>query len=207
MPSMPRASVARAAAATAMIIAALLLGALFRILSGTEHHTFAKGAVAPDSTHVTLGDTYTLSTPGGVQKLLDRGVDVNRPQCEWSVNGSASQALTVVAAGAGTKAVNVVGTFVAPYTGNIHVDCLGWGPMFLDDAPGSAPDYAGWLLLLATISLTLGVALGMASLRAVGADSERAAREDDEIERLVHAVHIRSEDHEVPRRDGGDVVA
>jgi hypothetical protein len=205
MPSMPRASVARAAAATAMIIAALLLGGLFRILSGTEHHAFAKGAVAPDSARVTIGDTYTLSTPGGVQKLLDRGVDPNRPQCEWSVNGSASQALTVVAAGAGTKAVNVVGTFVAPYTGNIHVDCLGWGPMFLDDAPGSAPDYAGWLLLLATISLTLGVAVGMSSLRAVGADSERAARENDEIERLVHAVHVRSDDHEVPRRDGGDV--
>ncbi len=204
---MPRASVARAATATGLVIAALLLGALFRILSGTEHHAFAKGAVAPDSTFVTIGDSYTLSTPGGVKTLLARGVDASRSQCEWSVNGSASQALTVVAAGPGTKAVNVVGTFVAPYTGNIHVDCLGWGPMFLDNAPGSDPDYAGWLLLLATISLTLGVGLGLASLRAAGADSDRAAREDDEIERLVHAVHVRSEDDEVPRRDGGDVVA
>jgi hypothetical protein len=206
MPTMPRASVTRAAAATGLIIAALLLGALFRIVSGTEHHAFAKGAVAPNSTHVTLGETYTLSTPGGVTALMARGVDVNTPQCEWSVNGSASQALSVVAAGPDTKAVNVVGTFVAPYTGNLHVDCLGWGPMFLDDAKGTDPDYAGWLLLLATISLTVGVALGMASLRAAGANSERAAREDDEIERLVHAVHVRSEDHEVPRRDGGDVV-
>lgn len=204
---MPRASVARAGAATGLIIAALLLGALFRIVSGTEHHAFAKGVVAPDSTHVAIGDTYTLSAPGGVKALQARGIDVNRAQCEWSVNGSASQALSVVAAGQGTKAVNVVGTFVAPYTGDLHVDCLGWGPMFLDDAAGSAPDYAGWLLLLATISLTVGVALGMASLRALGADSEWAAREDDEIERLVHVVHVRSEDHEVPRRDGGDVVA
>lgn len=204
---MPRASVARAAAATGLIVLALLLGALFRILSGTEHHAFASGAVAPDSTHVTIGETYTLSAPGGVKALQARGIDVTRAQCEWSVNGSASQALTVTAAGPGTKAVNVVGTFVAPYTGNLHVDCLGWGPMFLDDAKGTDPDYAGWLLLLATISLTLGVALGMASLRALGADSGWAAREDDEIERLVHAVHVRSEDHEVPRRDGGDVVA
>lgn len=204
---MPRASVARAAAAVGLIIAALLLGALFRILSGTEHHAYAKGAVAPDSTHVTIGDTYTLSVPGGVKALTARGVDVSRAQCEWSVGGSASQALTVAAAGAGTKAVNVVGSFVAPYTGDLHVDCLGWGPVFLDDAEGSAPDYAGWLLLLATIALTLGVALGLMSLRSVGAYSERAAREDDEIERLVHAVHIRSEDDEVPRRDGGDVGA
>ena len=204
---LPRASVTRAAAAVGLIVAALLLGALFRILSGTEHHAYAAGALAPDSTHVTVGETYTLSAPGGVKALMARGVDVNTAQCEWSVNGSASQALTVAAAGQGTKAVNVVGTFVAPYTGNLHVDCIGWGPMFLDDAAGSAPDYAGWLLLLATICLTLGIALSIASIRAIGADSERAAREDDEIERLVHAVHVRSEDDEVPRRDGGDVVA
>jgi hypothetical protein len=205
MPSMPRASVARAAAAAGLVVAALLFGALFRILSGTEHHAFAKGAVAPNGTHVTIGQTYTLSTPGGVKKLMGRGVDVNTAQCEWSVGGSAGQALTVVAAGPGTKATNVVGTFVAPYTGDLHVDCLGWGPMFIDDAKGSSPDYGGWLLLLATITLTLGVALGMASLRAVGTDSERAAGQDDEIERLVHAVHVRSEDHEVPDRDVGDV--
>jgi hypothetical protein len=205
--SLPRASVTRAAAAVGLIVAALLLGALFRILSGTEHHAYAAGALAPDSTHVTAGETYTLSVPGGVKALMSRGVAVNAAQCEWSVDGSASQALTVAAAGQGTKAVNVVGTFVAPYTGNLHVDCLGWGPMFLDDAAGSAPDYAGWLLLLATISLTLGIALGVASVRAIGTDSKRAAREDDEIERLVHAVHVRSEDNEVPGRDGGDVVA
>jgi hypothetical protein len=203
---MPRASVARAAAATALIVVALLLLALFRILSGTEHHAYAAGAVAPDSTHVTIGETYTLSTPGGVKALTKRGVDVTRAQCEWSVGGSASQALPVVAAGAGTKAINVVGTFVAPYTGDLHVDCLGWGPMFLDDAEGSAPDRAGWLLLLATIALTFGVALSLSSLRSAAAYSERATREDDEIERLVHAVHVRSDDEEIPHRDGGDVV-
>jgi hypothetical protein len=204
---MPRASAARAAAATGLIIAALLFAALFRIVSGTEHHAFAKGAQAPNSAHVTVGGTYTLSVPGGVTKLMARGVDVTRAQCQWSVNGSASQALTVVASGPGTKAVNVVGTFVAPYTGDLHVDCAGWGPLFLDNAQGSAHDYAGWLLLFATIALTIGVALGLASLRAVGADSGRTARENDEIKRLVHAVHLRSEDDEVPHRDGSDVGA
>jgi hypothetical protein len=206
MPSTPRASVARAAVATGLIIAALLLGALYRILSGTEHHSFDKGAVAPNSARVTLGQTYTLSVPDGVRALTARGVEVKTPQCEWSVDGSASQALTVVAAGEGTKAINVVATFVSPYTGDIHVDCLGWGSMFVDDADNASADYAGWFLLLATISLTAGVALGLAALRSAGVDSDRAAREDDEIERLVHAVHVRSEDHEVPRRDGDDVV-
>jgi len=207
MPSTSRARVIRAAAATALIIAGVLFGALYRIVSGTEHHAFAVGAVAPNTAHVTLDQTYTLSAPGGVTTLRARGVDVNTAQCEWSVGGSASQALAVAAVGESTKATNVVGTFVAPYTGDIHVDCLGWGPMFLDNADGTAGDKAGWLLLLATVTLTIGVALGMAALRSSGVDSERAAREDDEIERLVHAVHVRSEDREVTRADGGDVVA
>lgn len=207
MPSTSRASVARGAVATGLLIAALLLGALAGILRATQHHAFDQGAVAPSTAHVTLGHTYALSTPDGVTGIRARGVDVSTAQCEWSLSDSASQALAVAAAGQGTKATNVVGTFVGPYTGDIHVSCLGWGPMFVDNADGRAADYAGWLLLLATLTLTLGVGVAMAALRSVAADSQRAAREDDEIERLVHAVHVRSEDHEVPRRDAGDVGA
>jgi len=207
MPSTSRVSVARAAVATGLVIAALLLGGLSRILSGTEHHAFAGGAVAPNSAHVTLGKTYTLSTPDGVKGIRARGVDVNTAQCEWSVGGSANQALVVSAAGESTKATNVVATFVAPYTGDVQVSCLGWGPMFIDNADDAGDDYAGWLLLLATITLTTGVAVGLAALRSAGLDSEWAAREDDEIERLVHAVHVRSEDREVTGTDPGDGLA
>jgi hypothetical protein len=207
MPSTSRARGLSAAAATGFIIAALLFGALYRIVSGTEHHAFAPGAVAPSAVHLTAGKNYMLSVPGGVKDLQARHIDVATPQCEWSVGGAASQALTVTAAGTGTKATDVVGTFVAPYTGELHIDCLGWGPMFVDDADNSAPDAAGWLLLLATISLTAGVALALAVLRSSGFGSARAAGEDDEIERLVHVVRGRSADDEVSRADGGDVLA
>ena len=196
-----------AAVATGLIIATVLLGALYRILSANEHHAFAAAAVAPNTAHVTLDKTYTLATPGGVPALLARGVDVNTAQCEWSVGGSGSQALTVSAAGEFTKATNVVGTFVAPFTGDLRIDCLGWGPMFVEDADDTSGDNAGWLLLLATITLTLGVALGLAALRSAGVDSVRSAREDDEVERFVHAVHVRSEEHEVARADDSDVGA
>ncbi len=206
MPSTSRASVARAGAAVGLVIAAVLLGALSRILSGTEPHAYAKGVVAPNSARVTLGQAYTLSVPGGVKALQARGVDVSSGQCDWSVDGSASQALPVAAAGEFTKATNVVATFIAPYTGDLHVTCLGWGPMFLDDADSTPGDPAGWLLLLATVTLTVGIALAMAALHSSGIDSERAAREDDDIERLVHDVHVRSADIEVTRPDGGDVV-
>jgi hypothetical protein len=206
MPSTVRASAPKAAAATALIIAALLFGALYRIVSGTEHHAYSPGAVAPSTVHLTAGKNYMLSAPGGVKDLLARGVDVGTPQCEWSVGGGGSQALTVTAAGASTKATNVVGTFAAPYSGNLHVDCLGWGPMFVDDADNTAADNAGWLLLLTTVTLTAGVVLGLSTLRAAAGRSERAPSEDDEIERLVHAVHVRADD-EVPGTDGGDVRA
>jgi hypothetical protein len=205
MPSTSRVGTPRAAAATALIVAGLLFAALYRIVGATEHHSFTAGAVAPSSAHVTIDHDYTLSLPGGVKGLQADHVDVNTAHCEWSVGGAGSQALTVTVAGAGTKATNVVATFVAPYTGDIHVDCLGWGPMFIDDADDAQGDRAGWLLLLTTITLTVGVALGLAVLRSAGADSERAAREDEEIERLVQAVHVRSDDREVTRADGGDV--
>lgn len=207
MASQSSVNVRRATAAAVLVIAGLLLGGLSRILSGTEHLAFAKGAVAPNTAHVTLGQSYTLSAPGGVKALRARGADVGTAQCEWSLDGSASQALVVAVAGADTKATNVVGTFVGPFSGDIHVDCLGWGPMFLDNADGTAGDPAGWLLLFATITLTIGIALGLAALRSAGHDSELATREDDEVERLVHAVHVRSEDREVGSPDGGDVLA
>jgi hypothetical protein len=206
MPSTVRASTPKAAAATALIIAALLFGALYRIVSGTEHHAFSPGAVAPNTVHVTAGKNYLLAAPGGVKDLQGRGVDVATPQCEWSVGGGGSQALTVTAAGTGTKATNVVGTFIAPYTGNLHVDCLGWGPMFVDNADNASGDTAGWLLLLATLTLTVGVALALATLRAATAASRRVPREDDEIERLVHVVHSRAADDEVGGGDGDDVI-
>ena len=210
MPSTSRARGPRglgAAAAAGFIVAALLFGALYRIVGGTERHAFSPGAVAPSTVHVTIGKSYLLSVPGGVKDLQGRGIDVATPQCEWSVGGAASQALSVTAAGANTKATDVVGTFVAPYTGKLHVDCLGWGPMFVDNADDSAPDAAGWLLLLATISLTAGVALALAVLRDPSAGSARAPGEDDEIERLVHVVRGRSADDEVTGADGGDVLA
>ncbi len=207
MPSTVRASTPKAAAATALIIAALLFGALYRIVSGTEHHSFSPGATAPNTVHVTAGKNYLLARPGGVKDLHARGVDVANPQCEWSVGGAGSQALTVTAAGTATKATNAVGTFVAPYTGDLHIDCLGWGPMFVDDADDAARDNAGWLLLLTTITLTAGVVLALATLREAAGRSERAPSEDDEIERLVHVVHDRVADDEVPGVDGGDVRA
>jgi hypothetical protein len=207
----PRTHAVQAAVATALLVSGLIFAALFRIVSGTEHHAYSSGAVPPASAHLTAGNTYLLSVPGGVHALQKRGVDVTTAQCSWSVGGSASQALTATAAGASTKATNAVASFIAPYTGDIHVDCSGWGAMYIDDADDTPADTAGWFLVLATVALTLGAGLAVSAARTAwnraAGSAGGAPGEDDEVERLVHAVHVRSHDGEVGGGDGDDVLA
>ncbi|MCU1656304.1 MAG: hypothetical protein JWO57_960 [Pseudonocardiales bacterium] len=206
---MPRTRSLRAVVATVLVVVGLILGALFRIVSGSEHHAYSVGAVPPAGAHVTVGNTYQLSVPGGTKALAKRGVRLDALQCEWSVDGSASQALTT-ATNASSKATNVVATFASPYTGNIRVDCTGWGAMYIDDADGAPGDPAGWFLVAAIIALTIGIGLGLAALRSAadsGRYSDESAGDDDEIERLVRAVHVRSQDREVGNGDGGDVLS
>lgn len=192
-----------------LLVLGILLGGLYRVTSGTERHAYAPGAVPPSSVHVTVGHTYMISVPGGVAALQDHGLSPSGLTCEWSAGGSAAQVLSVQLYGPDAKATDAIGTFGAPVTGDIHIDCIGWGTVFVDDADHARGDLAGLFLVLCVIALTLGAALGLSALRLRHAgsarDSARAVSENDEIERLVHLVHVRSEDGEVPDADGGHV--
>lgn len=191
-----------------LVVAGLALGGLYRVVAGTERHAYSPGAQPPSGVHVTDNASYELSVPGGVKALRDHGIDPGRLQCTWSSGGSANQLLQVSPLGADTRATNTVATFTAPFSGEVHVDCAGWGAMFIDDADAAGADAAGWLLLLATVVLTAGAGLGVSALyarRRDDATSGRSAGEDDEIERLVHVVHVRGEDGEVGGRHRGDV--
>ncbi|MDP9094872.1 MAG: hypothetical protein M3N95_18530 [Actinomycetota bacterium] len=199
----------RAIVATILLVAGLGLAAVYRVLSGTEHQSFSAGAMPPPSSHVSAGKTYELAVPGGVATLKRNSANVATTQCEWSLPGSPSQVLAATASGTDTKAVNVVATFVAPVTGDIRVDCSGWGAMYIDDADNTPADIAGWSLLLAVIALALGAGLGVSALWMASEDPARPLRrtlsDDDEIERLVHVVHVRSQDGEVVGDDRGDI--
>jgi len=199
----------RAIVAAILLLAGLGFAAVYRVVSGTEHQSYSAGAVPPASSHVTAGKTYELAVPGGVATLKRNGANVTSPQCEWSLPGSGSQLLQATAGGADTKAINVVATFVSPVTGNIRVDCSGWGAMYIDDADNTPADTAGWFLLLAVLSLAVGAGLGVSALRMAGEDPalslRRSVRDDDEIERLVHVVHVRSQEREVVDPNGRDV--
>jgi hypothetical protein len=201
----------RALVAIGLLVAGLALAASYRVVSGTEHTAYASGGLPATGAQVTEGKTYGLSVPGGVDELRKRGANVNSPECSWSVPGGASQVLSAQASGADTKAINVVATFTSPVTGPIAVTCAGWGAMYIDDADNAPADVAGWLLVLAVIALTVGVGLGVSALRSAGnlAPSGRTSggpvSEDDEVERFVHVVHVRSQDPEVGPADPGNV--
>ena len=186
----------------------LVLGVLCwlasRLASGTENHAYSSSAVAPNSVHVTSGRTYELSYPGGVAALAGQGIDPGSLVCDWSLRGGVRQSLPLVVEGTNTLRRNVVGEFTADTTGDIHIACNGLGAMFVDDADHAPGDPSGWLLLLATVALVLGVPLALSGLRSARRAS-RTAGEDDDIERLVGIVRGRATDIEVRDADGDDV--
>jgi hypothetical protein len=106
-----------------------------------------------------------------------------------------------------TKALNTVGHFTAPTTGNIHIDCDDWGAMFVPDSDDRSADRSGWALLLAMITLTVGAGLGLSELRLARerAGQSRPPSDDDEVEGFVDPAAFRVEDWEVGGRDRDDV--
>ena len=146
---------------------------LWRVLSGTGHQPWDKGASAPPSAQVTGGRTYSLAVPGGVAAMIARGVPVAQNggnptislQCWWSPVAGERQSLDVSAESSDTKAENTVGHFTAPHTGTVSVDCDGWGAMFIPDADNRPADAAGWALLTSIVALTAGAGLGLSAAR------------------------------------------
>lgn len=184
------------AVAVVVLLAGLVCAGLARVVAGTEQHSYSPGAVAPQYVTLTAGRAYHLAVPGGVDELARRGVDVTTPRCSYTVRDGSSQPLTVQASGPDTKATDVVGVFTAPVGGEVHVDCLGWGALFVDDADDASPDVSGWLLVAAIVLLTAGAGLCLSAARAASLRRRRRPQHDEEIERLVQLVHARSEDGE-----------
>lgn len=200
------------AAALLLLIGLAALGG-WRVLSGTESQPFAEGASPPGTVQVTQNRTYSLAVPGGAPAMLAAGVaatptssgDELGLECSWSINGTAAQSLTVSPESVDTKAETTVGHFIAPATGALKITCAHWGAMYVPDSDDRAGDPSGWLLVLSTITLTVGGALALSAIyAATAARSAGSPRKDDEIERLVHVVRVRSEDGEVGDDDRGD---
>lgn len=199
-----------AVAGVVLVLLGLVFGGMSRVVAGTERHSFSPSAVPPADVQVVSGHTYLISVPGGVDALGKRGLDPSGLRCEWSSLDSAAQRLDVSLYGPDSKATNAIGSFVAPVTGSIHIDCVGWGTVFVDDAANASGDPAGLLIVLCIVALTLGAAFGLSALRsyrlATAGSSVPVVGEEDEIHRLVDIVHARSENGENGEDDDPDGV-
>jgi hypothetical protein len=143
---------------------AALFAACYRIADSLGSDSFNAGAQPPAAVRLTEGHVYQLSVPGGIGALVKARIDPNAPSCTWSSAGAASAGLAVQPLGADNKSIHAVGTFVAPATGRVHVDCGNWGEVFIDDADDAGTDLAGFFVLAATCALTIGGALVMWAL-------------------------------------------
>lgn len=148
--------------AVLLIALAIVFFVLYAFANRTETHSFNAGHSPPHTVRVTQGKQYEISTPDGVPGLVKRGLDPSAVTCTYQTPGGTSAPLSVSSLGSSTRATHAVATFTAPMTGEIQVQCQ---PLirgtFVDDADDGAADPAGLFMLLGTISLGLGVPLGL----------------------------------------------
>ncbi|HZZ95729.1 MAG TPA: hypothetical protein VFE19_01850 [Jatrophihabitantaceae bacterium] len=207
--------VPRVAISAALLLIGLASWGLWRVLSGTEDLPFAQSASPPTSAHVTKDKTYSLAVPGGVRAMVARGVPLansNSGQtlalhCSWSPGAGETRTLELSPESSDTKAENTIGHFDSPITGALHVDCDGWGAVFIPDADNRPADASGWALVLATITLTIGAGLGLSALRTTWERAQQSPTSDeyDEIEGSVDVAYVGRDDREVGSDDRGDV--
>jgi hypothetical protein len=146
-----------------LLLSMAFLG-LWRIADDSQNHAYNPQAMPPTTVALTAGKQYQLSTADGPEALAARHVSTIRDACRWSVPGSAPQTLALTPLAADSRSLHVVATFVAPAGGDVHIECPAWGAVWVDDADDSSVDLAGLFLVLAVITLTGGVILGLTAL-------------------------------------------
>jgi hypothetical protein len=149
---------ARPALAAFLLLGGVLFGVFYRVADSSEHHSYNSGALSRFPVHLTLGRQYELSTPGGVEALKKRGISPAAVACTWTSDGSPEATLGIVSLADG-RTTHAFATITGPRTGPVTIVCDGVPALFVDDADDVQGDAAGLFVVLATICLTLGVAL------------------------------------------------
>lgn len=207
----------RPTVAAALLLVGLASFGLWRLASGGGHLPFSDGGSPPSQVRVSQDRTYSLAVPGGVRAMIAHGVPtapessgrVISLQCTWQTKNTEPQGLPVAAESTTTKAENTVAHFVAPASGEVEINCDGWGAMFVPDSDDRPADLSGWALLVAVITLTVGAALGLSELR-IALDRSRASRaadDDDEVERFIDVTPMAGDDGEVGGHYRGDITS
>jgi hypothetical protein len=187
MPSARSPVVRKGAAGVALLVVGAGLWLGYRLLVGTEPHSYAQGA-PPEAVRLINGHTYSLAIRGGVPAEQQLGIPPTALRCAVSGPSIGVRPLTLRPEASDTKAINQIATFVAPVSGRVHLSCAGLTAVFIDDAADAPADRAGLALLLAVIALTFGIALALSALRSSRRPRNLPPRDDHEIESTVDAV-------------------
>jgi hypothetical protein len=150
-----------------LLLAGFVSWALYAVQSGKEAHSFTSGGAPPAYVQVTPGHTYRIGIDGGVKHEAELGVQPSTLQCTAAAPGQAPGALPVTAEQNGTKAVNQIGSFVATFSGQVHIACDRVGPVYVDNASDAGYDWSGFWLVLASLGLVIGFPLTLSALRGV----------------------------------------
>jgi hypothetical protein len=148
-----------------LVLLGLAFWALYALESASERHAYAHGGAPRTYVQVQARHRYWLAIPGGVPSEAAADVQPGSLRCTAAAAGQAPGALAVSAEQIGTKATDQIGSFVAGFSGSVHIACDGLGTVFVDDAADASFDWAGTWLILAVVALTVGVPLTLSGLR------------------------------------------
>lgn len=168
-----RSSPAMAIAGTLLVLLGLGSWALYVKESGNEPHSYARAGKPPQYVQVQAGKTYRIAIRGGVGAEAAAGLSPADLSCTAARPGQSPGALNLTDESADTKATNDVASFVSAITGKLHVECKGFGTVFVDNAEDAAYDWASFWLVVASLSLVVGTALVLSALRTAGGSSRR----------------------------------
>jgi hypothetical protein len=176
--SAPRPAAVRSLiAGTVLVLAGLLSWALYAVQSGREAHSYTAGQNPPAYVRLTPGHTYSISIPGGLDRLTQLGVQPTALQCTAAAPGQVGGSLPVTAE-TNTKATDRIASFQSSLDGNVHIECARVGAVYVDDAADAGFDWSGTWLVLTSIALAIGIPLTLSALRGLPGNSGRAEPSD-----------------------------
>jgi hypothetical protein len=141
-----------------LILIAIVVYAASQFIAGRQRHAYDPGASPPSSYHLTAGKKYQLSSAGGVSELKKERVlsSVTTPVCNQAAATGKEVGLKLDSTNDDDRDLHVFAAFTATQTGDFHISCLRISDVFVDDADNSPSDFAGALLLLATLLGLIG---------------------------------------------------
>lgn len=169
-----------------LVLVGVVCWVLFVVQSRSQHLSFSSAASPPQSVRVVAGHTYSIAIHGGVRRLAELGIESSALHCTIAQTGQPPRALQLTAESSDSKANNQIATFVSAVSGDVQIRCTNIGAVYVDNAADASFDWSGLWLVLASLSLVIGLPLTLSLLRGTTRrapeSAARPVREYDEVQ-------------------------